>query len=253
MTNNNPGDLPEDHFTEIVSSQYDDLKRQHWDNVKDLDDNDPQKILYFRRFTEDFRSTTWFKPELMARSEPNFKYYAPNVSRKREIPEVEPHQTSLSIPAAKKLGILIGYHHLEKPWGLLFKDMFEKQVDYNPSRIGFILIRNRDIPTGDQSPESEEEIKTAVEEKGLTHLIDVHEQLAMLNHYMDISIPGIPFDDGFRYDSRKHPNGGEYTLDPFVPLWCIEQYFQGNLYPQLQYAVNDQIKKIEVLVKNIER
>lgn len=253
MTNNNPGDLPEDHFTQIVRSQYDALKREQWERVRDLDDNDPQKILYFRRFTEDFRSTAWFNPELTSRSEPNFKYYAPDTSRISEIPDVEPYKTSLSIPAGRKLGIVIGYHHLEKPWGLLFKDMFERQIDYDPSQIEFIMIQNAEIPTGDQSPKSESEIKAAVQDRGLTHIVDVHEQLAMLNHYMDNSIPGIPFDDEFRYNSRKNPNGGEYTLDPFVPLWSIEQYFQGNLYPQLQHAVNEQIKKVEVLVKNIER
>ena len=254
MMDDKPKDLPDDHFIRLDGSQYQSIKREHWSKVKDLADNNPHKVLYFRRFTEEFVSPSGFVNPHLRRLTPNFDHYIINSRRKDEIPAVEQKKTSLILPSGKKLGIVIGYHHLEKPWGTLFREMFERQVEYDPTQVSFILIENGNIPTGDRSNVSDEEIRKAIQDRGLTHIIDVHEQLSTLNHYMGNSI-GTPFDDKFRYEknSRKNPNGGEYTLDPFVPLWCIEQYFKGNVYPQLQYAVNDQINDIGVLVKNIEK
>lgn len=248
MTNNEPPRLPDNYFKKVYSSQYDELKKEHWLKVQDLDDNNPNKILYFRRFSEDFKSDVWFNPELTASSEPNFDCYCPNSTRINELPRVEPQKFSLVIPDKTELGITVGYHHLEKPWGMIFKDLFEKQIQ-SSKKIEFVMIENTYIPTGQKSPESESEIRTAIEKKGLTHIINLHEQCGITNFYMDL-LPGISFNDSF-YNSNIYLNTQEYTLDPFIPIWFMEEYFKGNTYPQLQYAINKQFEQVETLVKNI--
>ena len=128
-------------------------------------------------------------------------------------------------------------------------NMFQKQMKYDPDQVEFITIQNTDIPTRDSSPASNAEISKAVTEHGITHIIDMHEQLIhSLNHYID---------DGFELQFKQpgeKTNGqakGEVVFDPFVPTWMIEQYYKGNVYPQLQYAVNDQLKKVEALTKKL--
>ena len=238
-------DLPESHFLTLPEEELRERKKAQWEAVKDLDDNDPKKIVYFRRFTGEFRSKAYFNPKLTAQSGDNFEYYVPDVSKMESLPKVEPFRAAVEIPPGMKVGFVVGYHHLEKPWGRIFMDMFQKQIEFDPEQIEFILIKNQDIPTGENSPASEREIQTAVQERGITHLIDIHEQLAMLNHYMDSH-----FEPKWRSDGVKNPNGKEYTLDPFVPTWMIEQYYQGNVYPQLQHAVNDQLSKVVGLIQN---
>ena len=151
------------------------------------------------------------------------------------------------IPKGRKVGVIIGYHHLEKPWGQAFMNMFRQQIMYSPNQIEFILIDNKEIPTGDRSLASEREVQRVVQEKGITHLIDVHEQLSMLNHYMDSQ-----FKKEWKEGGEKNPAGKECTLDPFVPLWTIEQYYRGIVNPQFQHAVNDQLQKVVNLIQEIK-
>lgn len=238
-------DLPESHFLDLSDEEYEVRKREHWEQVKDLDDNDPKKIVYFRRFTSEFKSPMRFNAELTAPSSEPYRYYAVDTSKLDELPKVEPYQTKVEVPQGKKVGIVIGYHHLEKPWGHILKTAFEKQVDFSTDQIEFIVIENMDIPTGEQSPRSNREIDQAVQQRGITYVIDAHEQLATFNHYMDSH-----FDPTFRQAS-KFSAEGEYTLDPFVPTWMIEQYYRGSMYPQLQHAVNEQIKLIEQLISTM--
>jgi len=247
-----PNDLPEDHFKQLSQTELEREKNIQWESVKNLDDNDPRKILYFRRFTNEFSSSVHFDPQLTRQASPNFKYYQVDNSKKSELPTTKPYETSLEMPKGVKIGIIIGYHHLEKPWGILFMNMFKKQVQFSSDEVEFIIIQNNHIPTGSDSHSSNLEISHSIHQQGITHIIDIHEQLSSLNHYMDNDIPGKKFNDSFRKAGRKNPNGYEYTLDPFIPLWSIEEYFNGNIYPQLQYAVNEQIKKIETLVKNLK-
>lgn len=245
-----PPDLPDSHFVQLNPKEYAARKAEQWEAVKDLPDNDQRKILYFRRFTREFRSGVRFNPELTASSGDNFRYYAVDTSRVGELPTVEAYRLTIEVSAGRKIGFVIGYHHLEKPWSNLFMEMFQRQVQYSPDQIEFVVIQNTDIPTGDRSIASEREIQQAIAARGITDVIDVHEQLAMLNHYMD-STRASEFKNTFRAGESKNPNGGEYTLDPFVPLWAIEQYYQGHIYPQLQDAVNEQIKKAEILIKGL--
>lgn len=240
-------DLPEDHFLNLSQEQLLQRKQAQWEAVKDLDDNDSRKILYFRRFTREFRSSVPFNPELTAQPSDNFKYLVPDNCKFENLPHVEPFKIKVQIPEGRKVGFVIGYHYLEKPWGRLFMDFFRLQIEYNPDQVEFILIDNKKIPTGDRSVASEREIQKAVQERGITHLIDVHEQLDTLNHYMDIG-----FKPEWREGREKNPQGRELTLDPFVPLWMIEQYYQGIVYPQLQYVVNDQLSKVVNLIKEIK-
>lgn len=240
-------DLPEDHFLPLSEEELQERKRRQWDAVKDLDDNDPRKIVYFRRFTREFKSTARSGPQLTAQSGDNFKYYAPDVSKMETLEGVEPLRGVVQIPKGIKIGFVIGYHHLEKPWGMIFRDMFQEQIEYDVEQIEFILVENKSIPTGERSIASEAEIQAAVQERSITHLIDIHEQLATSNHYMDSR-----FEPEWRSEGSRNPSGQEYILDPFVPTWMIEQYYQGNVYPQLQHAVNDQIKKVLQLIRKIE-
>ena len=247
-----PGDLSEHDFIRLTPKESISKKSAKWHDVKDLDDNNPEKILYFRRFAGEFQPSVSLSPELAKslQRKDYFGYYALDEAQRVRLSAVSPYTTKLSIPPGVKIGIVVGYHHLEKPWGHLFRAMFEKQVRFPPGSVQFIVIKNGDIPTGDRSVSSEREIQDAVIREGLTHIIDVHEQLSYLNHYMDFS-RASEFNDVFRAGDRKNQRGKEYTLDPFVPLWAIEQYYGGYIYPQLQYAVNEQIRKIEILVRNI--
>lgn len=238
-------DLPEDHFLDLSDEEYEARRKAHWGQVKDLDDNDPKKIVYFRRFTSEFKSSVGFNPELTTQSSEPYRYYAVDTSKLNELPKVEPYRTKVEIPQGKKVGIVVGYHHLEKPWGHILKTAFEKQVDFNPNQIQFIVIENMDIPTGEQSPRSNIEIEQAVQQRGITHVIDAHEQLATLNHYM-----ASHFDPVFR-QALESSAKGEYTLDPFIPTWMIEQYYEGHMYPQQQHAINEQIRLIEELISTI--
>lgn len=242
-----PADLPESHFIQLSREEYEARRRQQWEAVKDLDDNDPRKIVYLRRFTEEYRSPVPFNPELTASRENPYQYYIVDTTRMGELSQVEPYRPTLDIPQGAKVGIIVGYHHLEKPWGHLFTQMLQQQVQFDPNQVEFIVIQNKDKPTGEQSTTSDREIQEAVRAGGITHVIDAHEQLAMLNHYMD------SHDNPEFREARKSGARGEYTLDPFVPTWMIEQYYQGHVYPQLQYAVNDQIKKVEALIGGMHK
>ncbi len=240
-----PADLPDNHFVQLSREEFEARRREQWEAIKELDDNDPRRVVYLRRFTEEYRSSVPFNPKLTAARENPYQYYVVDTSKMGELPKVEPYRPSLDIPKGAKVGMVIGYHHLEKPWGHLFTEMLQQQAQYDPSQIEFIFIQNKEKPTGEQSPASDREIQEAVRTRGITHVIDVHEQLATLNHYMD------SHDNPQFREARKSGSQGEYTLDPFVPTWMIEQYYQGRVYPQLQYGVNDQIKKVEALVKGI--
>lgn len=242
----NPEDLPESFFLDLSEEELERGKQALWEAVKDLDGNDPNKILYFRRFTREFKSSTFFDPKLTSQPGDNFRYYSPDVSLLEKLPEVELYTASVEVPNGMKVGFVIGYHHLEKPWGKILLDSFERQIKHHPNGIEIILIENKEIPTGAKSRPSESEIQKEVQDRGITHLIDVHEQLSMLNHYMDSL-----FESKWREGSDKNPNGLECTIDPFVPLWMIEQYYQGNIYPQLQHAINDQLRRVVNLIKEI--
>ena len=244
-----PEDLPEDHFLKLPKEKLQEMKRLQWERVKGLDDNATKKILYFRRFHDEFEASKMpgFEPSQSDSS--NFDYYVVDTSRLDSIPHVDPLRIKIQIPKGRKIGFSIGYHDLEKPWGRIFMDMFKKQVEYDENQVEFILVKNKNVPTGEDSPTSNKEIQEAVRKDGITNLIDIHEELSGGNHYMD-KIGGI----GYKwYDGeRKDPNGQECTLDPFVPTWMIEQYYEGRIYPQLQYAVNDQISTVAQLIKDLD-
>lgn len=244
-------DLPDNHFVKLTNEQSQTRKAEQWEAVRDLPDDDTRKILYYRRFPDEFHSAP-ISPELRNALHGTLAYYGVDVARMSELPTVEPYRPAIEVPVGRKIGFVIGYHHLEKPWGRIFMEMIQRQVQYQPEQIEFIVIQNQAIPTGDPSPQSEREIREAVASRGITDIIDVHEQLSTLNHYMDYN-SASEFNATFRQDRGKNPTGGEYTLDPTVPLWAIEQYYQGNTYPQLQYAINEQIKKAEILIKSFQK
>ncbi len=242
-------DLPEDHFVQLTDEEAQAKKIEHWKSINNLPEDDLRKILYYRRFPDE-RSWMGLSPELRDQLHGGLRYYGgTDVSRISELPHVDPHHTLIDVPEGRKIGFIIGYHHIEKPWSNLFMEMMRQQVQFKQGSIEFILIKNDNIPTGDPSPESDREIRKAVEERDITDVIDVHEQTSTLNHYMDYD-DARTFADTFRKGSKKNPAGGEYTLDPFVPLWAIEQYYGGHVYPQLQHAVNEQIKKAKILIES---
>lgn len=242
-----PSDLPNDHFAELPTNegQLQQLKDDYWEKVKDLQDNDPRKVLFLRRF----------RPDTKQNLRSAFEYFGTDHEKLGELEKVKPYRVGLKIPANVKIGVTVGYHHLEKPWGQLFKKMFLDQVKFAPGSFEFLDIQNSSVMTGDRSTDSDSEINKFATNQGVTHLIDVHEELAGGNHYRNhIGFSEQHIERQLQFhEGRKNPNGGEMTFDPFIPLWCIEQYYEGYVYPQLQYAVNEQIRDIEILISNIQK
>ena len=169
----------------------------------------------------------------------------PSIIKIKSLETVQPYLTEIEIPKNKKILINAGYHYFEKPFGILFEKMFKDQVSFNSDEIEFMHCKNRSITTGEISIDSEREIQQKVKEGNFTNLIDIHEQTSVSNHYMREW-------DGERIKWRDGSKSGvqEFTVDPTIPGWCIEIYFEnGIISPQLQYAINDQIKMIESHIK----
>jgi hypothetical protein len=251
---NIPLDLPEDHFISLSYEEFEAERSVRRKAIENMDKNDVRAVLYTRRFTDEFISSKYYSAEIheSPRSRDFMQHWDTDKEKFQELSKVEQYKTELSIPRGIKIGVILGYHHLEKPWGRIFKEMFLGQVGFTEGSLVFIEIKNADIPTGERSESSLDEIHMATHASGITHTIDVHEQLcsASSNHYMDYS-RSTDFNSSFSR-GEKAPEG-EYTLDPFIPLWCIEQYYNGFIYPQLQDAVNEQIKKLEMLIKSLEQ
>jgi uncharacterized membrane protein YheB (UPF0754 family) len=69
------GETPKDIFKELPQKEYEKLKEEQWQEVKDLAQNDPLKILYFQRFSNEWKSSTNFNPELTSIGENPFRNY----------------------------------------------------------------------------------------------------------------------------------------------------------------------------------
>jgi hypothetical protein len=244
-----PANLSADHFISLTQEQALEKKATQWACVRALDDNDPRKILFFRRFIDEWTPTPARTPRVKRELEPDlFAFYAVDTSKFLQLSPVQPYRTQMNVPTGARIGIVVGAHDLEKPWGILFMEMFKQQVSFPDESVKFILVQNKEVDTGYVTPKSEQEILEAVEKWSLTHIIDVHERMRLLNRYEDFDYTG----DEFKPHQFK-PYRYYYLLDPFIPIWAIEQYYEGRIYPQLQYAVNDQIRRIERLVISMSK
>jgi hypothetical protein len=92
----------------------------------------------------------------------------------------------VNLPSHIKLCISIAYHHLEKPYGRMRTGLITQQVEFNPlNQVIFFDVNNIDIPTGDVSYKSDQEISYFCSENSVTHLIDIYKRLSINNYYRD--------------------------------------------------------------------
>ncbi len=158
---------------------------------------------------------------------------------------------------AEKTGfvlIVIGYHYLEKPWGRIFRNEFKRNI-YDPqNRVKFLEIQNNDILTGDDSPASNAEIRNFVTRfpGKIPLIIEVHEHLSDSNTFFGNDWP--PY-----WYQLKNRTGGDnsikYTiLDPYIPWFCIRDYFQSNYrirLAEMQKALNETLSYTVAIINQI--
>ena len=238
--------IPVEHFLEVSIDNSKARQKELWKEVKDLDDNDTRKILYFRRFTNEFQHNC--NPELTSKSEERrFSMWSLDDTLFDILPHVKPYETQFDIPEGFKICLSTGYHHLEKPYGRMLVEMIKDQVQFDLSKVLFYDVVNTIVPTGDVSIISENETALYCKTNNVTHLIDIHEMLSSGNIYMDY-VSTDEYKPRFN-NSKKNPGGKSVTLDPTVPLWCIEQFYRGKVYPLLQLIVNNEIRRIEKIIQ----
>ena len=225
-------------FPNVPIGRLRELKQAHWETVKDLDLNDPQRILYDRRFSHNMMGN-------------EFRAYVVDEANASALVPVKPYQSTLQIPSDTKLGIVIGYHHLEKPFGLKLKEQMIKQLSFPANQVEFIEIKNHAVLTGEHSPASVREVRDAIARHGISHVVDVHEQMSTGDHYMNNRI-GLDRNIEFMAPGNFEPTVPEHTLDKFVPTYLIEESYKGRLLPDFQTAINDHLKDIEKLVSSMQ-
>lgn len=233
--------LPDNIYIKRIEAELEALRKEQWETIKHLEPDSSERILYDRRFAR-------------GKVAESLDYYQPNIEAIKALPKIEPYHAKLDIPDGAKLLIVTGYHHLEKPYGRIFEKMFKEQAKFDPDKIVFLNIKNGDVLTGEESYRSNREIQEAMRQHGITHIIDVHEQVTNHKRYIAHNTPGMPVKWGEKYS--RSANAGvafEYTLDAFIPTHHIELAQQGVIAPPFQHAINQDIKEIELLVKDIKR
>lgn len=239
-----PPSPPEEYFVRVNSQDEAELKDALWNKVKGLPDGDVRKILYFRRFTSDLAGTVVIPLHVYENPSP-FDFLLQKEIPQDRLPKVSPYTPRIEVPQDVKIGVVIGYHFLEKPWGLIFRDAFLKQADFPKDKIVFVIIENRFVPTAEPSHASNREIANAIAGNELTHIVAIHEMLSFGNTWVHPSPVG--FRD-YDYVGTVLPSA---TLDPTLPLWAIEAYYRGIIDPQLQWTVNQAIRDFEILMQQI--
>jgi hypothetical protein len=210
-------------------------------------DEDSRTILYYRRFPHEWPSyqSMHSLPQQAAgpiRGEPSLIKKAIGSAFNTLVPAWPPLKTEIVLRPGVKLGIVIGYHHLEKPWGRIFKEMFLQQVSFDSKQIFFIEIENDKVPTGLLSTESDKEIENAIQTYELTHIFDIHEFFNKTDYYSEPnSMEALSRFYGSRNFGASQVSYG--FTDAFIPVWIMEKFFFDNkIVPLLQYAVNRHIQ-----------
>ena len=156
-----------------------------------------------------------------------------------------PYKGEIKAKGSGHVLIVLGYHYLEKPWGRIFQNEFQKHISDPQNRIIFLEIQNNDILTGDNSPASNREIQGLLASfPGKVKLIiEIHEHLSDANKFYGSEWP--PY--WYQLDNRT---GGDHSikytiLDPYIPWFCIRDYFEGDQQirlSEMQKAVNETLR-----------
>jgi hypothetical protein len=162
-----------------------------------------------------------------------------------EANNIRPYKGKIEAAHPGYVLIVIGYHYLEKPWGRIFRREFQRNVSDPQNRIRFLEIKNNDILTGDDSPASNHEIRDYLHTfpGKVVLVIEVHEHLSDASQFYGNEWP--PY--WYQLDNRT---GGDHSikytiLDPYIPWFCIRDYFEGKhriRLSEMQKAVNETIQ-----------
>ncbi|MEW5801583.1 MAG: hypothetical protein AB1847_05685 [bacterium] len=168
--------------------------------------------------------------------------------------DLAPYQGKIKVNTEGYALVVVGYHYLEKPWGKIFKEEFQKHV-YDPDgRVLFLEIKNNDVLTGDNSPASSREIREFITgfpgRIGL--VIEVHEHLSDENKFSGNEWP--PY--WYQLDDRTGGDSGiKYTiLDPYIPWFCIRDYFEYHQrirIAEMQKAVNETLRYTVNIINDV--
>ena len=155
---------------------------------------------------------------------------------------IPPYKGTIEAGQAGHVLIVVGYHYLEKPWGRIFRNEFQKHISDPQNRIHFLEIQNNEILTGDDSPASNREIHEflAAFSGKVKLIIEIHEHLSDANKFYGNEWP--PY--WYQLDNRT---GGDHTIkytiiDPYIPWFCIRDYFEYDQQirlSEMQKAVNE--------------
>ena len=150
--------------------------------------------------------------------------------------------------------IVLGYHYLEKPWGRIFKNEFQKNISDPLNRILFLEIQNNDILTGDDSPTSNREIREFLQNfpHKVNLIIEIHEHLSDSSKFYGNDWP--PY--WYQLDNRT---GGDHSikytiLDPYIPWFCIRDYFESNQqirHSEMQKAINETLRHTVMIINEV--
>jgi len=156
-----------------------------------------------------------------------------------------PYQGKIEVKGPDYALVVVGYHYLEKPWGMIFKTEFQKHVSDPQGRVLFLEVKNNDVLTGDDSPASSREIREFITgfPGRISLVIEVHEHLSDENQFSGNEWP--PY--WYQLDDRTGGDSSiKYTiLDPYIPWFCIRDYFEYNQrirIAEMQKAMNETLR-----------
>ena len=170
-----------------------------------------------------------------------------------------------NIPEAGKVVIIVGYHKLETAWGKVIEIEFRRNVKDVGEKVTFFEVSNpQRVETGEDSPLSNAEISNFIRQMGKVELvIDLHEHPGSVASRVRNSwslktgdqavideaksaVPDLrtlPFDDY----SRKRTGGLNISYaitDPDLPSGGIDNYVSGEVTPEMQQAIDTNLKFI---------
>lgn len=170
-------------------------------------------------------------------------------------------------PGTGRIVVVIGYHKLEREWGQIVREQFQRSVKDDGQKAVFFEVQDSPVDTGKESPTVNAQIARFIEETGnVEMIIDIHEhpeaQATRVRNQWSLTtvdqqvinaskdkikeLRTLPFDD---YSRRK--TGGRnipYAIsDPDLPTGGKNSYSKGKVTPQMREAINDVLSFIVTL------
>lgn len=171
-------------------------------------------------------------------------------------------------PNTGNIVVFTGYHKLEERWGEIVRQQFGQNVTDDGNKVVFHKLQDpRRADTGEDSPYAAAEIAEFMKGVGKVEMvIDVHEHpgahATLVRNMWSLTtedpevkqqakgaindLRTLPFDDY----SRRRTGGTSipYAItDPDLPSGGVDAYFNGNVTPQMQEAINDSVAFITSL------